>query len=196
MKALQKRFIVLIIGIAILLLSFLIPWDMFLPPWNVAQGSSWHISPGVIGTVQIGLFWGSVVHGKIWCYGANNDIDFRIKNSGNRVVFNPGRIYNGYEFRWQAWSNDIYQFEFDNTISWVTTKDVGYLIYSYYYFHAFLLVGTILIVVGFFLILKEGIKTKPREARFFCRYCGTENIQGTIYCKRCGKKIGKEPSEN
>jgi len=29
---------------------------------------------------------------------------------------------------------------------------------------------------------------------FFCKYCGIRNIEGAIYCRECGKKIGKEPS--
>lgn len=194
METLQRGFLVLILGIVIFSLSFLVPWDMFLPPWNITQDSSWKISPGVVGIVQINLFWGASVHGKIWCYGGNNDIDFRITNSRNHVVFDPGRIYNGYEFRWQAWSNDVYQFKFDNTISLFTTKDVGYLVYSYYYLHTLLIVGTILIITGVFLILKEAMKTKPKEDRFFCRYCGTENIKGAEYCRKCGKKIGEELS--
>lgn len=190
----RKGTLILIAGIVILFLSFLVPWDMFLPPFRVEQRWEWQISPNVVGIFPLDLIWGTRVNGKIYCSGANNDINFRITDSTGHVLFNLGRIYDGHEFRWQAPSNDIYHFKFDNTISWVTTKTVGYSIGLYYYFHVFLLVGIIAIIVGFYFIVKGAIGIAPKKKRVFCKYCGTRNIEGTIYCIECGKKIGKEPS--
>jgi len=159
-RTLYKRIAILSVGIVIMFLSFLIPWDMFLPPWNAYHYADWKISPGVVGTARLDLLWGTSVRGKIECFGANDDIDFRITDSEDHVVFNPGRIFNGYEFRWQAWSNDIYYFKFDNTISVWTTKTVGYAWYIYLYFHLFLLIGTISTIIGFTLTLKEAFKLR------------------------------------
>jgi hypothetical protein len=190
----RRGTIILIAGIAILFLSFLVPWDMFLPPFQVEQRFEWQINPNVVGIFPRDLIWGTCVHGTIYCSGANDDIDFSITDSGDHVLFNPGRIYNGYKFRWQVPSNDIYHFKFDNTISWVTTKTVGYWIELYYYFHILLLVGTIATIVGVYFAVKGAIKMATKKNKVLCKHCGTMNLEGAIYCTECGKKIGGEPS--
>ena len=157
MEALKKGFLVLIVGITIVFLSFL-PWDMFLPSWNVVQGRDWIINSGDEGILQVDLLWGAMIHGQIWCYGGNNDIDFLVTDSGGNVCLNPGRIYNEHRFKWHVPYNDVYSFKFGNTFSW-SSKDVGYLIFSYYYMHVFLIIGAILVAIGLFLVLKELMRT-------------------------------------
>lgn len=156
MKALKKDCLVLIIGVIIVFLSFL-PWDMLLPPWNVTQDRDWIINSGTDGILQIDLLWGSTIQGQIWCYGGNNDIDFLVTDSSGNVCLNPGRVYNEHRFKWHVPHNDIYSFKFGNTFS-QGSKDVGYLIFSYYYMHVFLIAGAILVAVGLFLMLKELMK--------------------------------------
>ena len=157
MKNLKKSFLVLIVGISLVFLSFL-PWDTFLPPWNVVQGRDWIINSGAEGILQVDLLWGATIQGQIWCYGGNSDIDFLVTDSGGNVWLNPGRIYNGHRFKWYVPYNDIYSFKFGNTFGW-SSKDVGYLIFSYYYMHVFLIIGAILVAIGLSLILKEVTKT-------------------------------------
>lgn len=157
MEASKKGFLVLISGIPILFLSFF-PWDMFLPPWQCWQYRDWIIDSGAEGFFQSDLVWGATIQGQIWCYGGNNDIDFLITDSGSNVCLNPGRIYNGYRFKWHVPYNDIYSFKFGNTFS-DSSSDVGYLISSYYYMHVFLTIGVILVAIGLFVILKEAMKT-------------------------------------
>jgi len=158
LKALKKEFLVLIVGIVIFLLGFLVPWDTFLSPWNSVQGKDWIINSGAQGFLQVEFLWGATIRGQIWCYGGNNDIDFLIRDSGGNVCLNPGRVYNEHRFKWHVPYNDIYSFKFGNTFSG-SSKDVGYLIFSYYYMHVFLIIGAIVVAVGLFLILKELIKT-------------------------------------
>ena len=158
MEALKKGFLVLIVGITLVFLSFL-PWEMFLPPWNVVQGRDWIISSGAEGILQVDLLWGATIKGQIWCYGGDNNIDFLITDSGSNVCLNPGRVYNEHRFRWHVPYNDIYSFKFDNTFSW-SSKDVGYLISSYYYTHVFLIIGAIFVATGLFLMVREIIKRK------------------------------------
>ncbi len=156
MKALKKGFLVLIAGFAILFLSFF-PWDMFLPPWQSWQYRDWIINSGAEGFFQGELLWRATIQGQIWCGGENNDIDFCITDSGGNVCLNPGRIYNGYRFKWRVRYNDVYSFKFGNSFS-ESSKDVGYLVSSYYYMHVFLIIGAILVAIGLYLILKEVIK--------------------------------------
>jgi len=41
-------------------------------------------------------------------------------------------------------------------------------------------------------VIFENYAMKPKmEGKFFCRYCGAENLQDAIYCIKCGKKIGE-----
>lgn len=190
----RKGTLILIAGIIILISSFVVPWDMFLPPFRVEQRSEWQISPNVVGIFPLDLIWGTGVHGTIYCSGGNDDIDFRITDSADHVLFNPGRIYSGYKFRWQAPYNDIYHFKFDNTISWVTAKTVGYWIELYYYFHVFLLVGIIVTIFGVYFLVRGAVERAPKKRWVLCEHCGTKNLEETIYCTECGKKIGKEPS--
>jgi hypothetical protein len=157
LKALKKGFLVLIVGVIIVFLSFL-PWDMFLPPWNVVQSRDWIINSGAEEILQVDLLWGATIQGQIWCYGGNNDIDFIITDSGGKAFLNPGKIYNEHRFRWHVPYNDIYSLKFDNTFSG-SSKDVGYLISSYYYMYVFLISGAILVTIGLFLVLKEVAKT-------------------------------------
>jgi len=158
LKALKKALLGLMVGLIIVFLSFF-PWEMLLPPWNVVKGRNWIINSGTEGILQIDLLWGATVQGQIWCYGGNNDIDFLITDSGGNVCLNPGRIHNEQRFKWHVLYNDIYSFKLNNTLSW-SSKDVGYLIRSYYYMHIFLIIGAVLVVTGLFLTLREVIKRK------------------------------------
>jgi len=159
----RKGTLILIAGIVTLISSFVVPWDMFLPPFRVEQKWEWQISPNVVGVSPLDLIWGTRIHGTIYCSGANNDIGFHIADSADRVIFNPGRIYSSYKFRWQAPYNDIYHLKFDNTISWFATKIVGYWIELYYYFHILLLVGIITIIVGVYFIVERGNRKDDGE---------------------------------
>lgn len=186
---LQKGTMILIAGIVILVSSFVVPWEMFLPPFQVVQKWEWEIGAGNVGIFTLDLVWGTRVHGLVDCLGGNDDIDFRITDSADNDLYNPGRIFKGYKFRWQAPSTDIFQFKFDNTISWVTTKTVGYSLGLYYYFHVLLLTGTIATIVGVYFIVKGALGIVPKKRRVLCKHCGTENREGTNYCTECGKKI-------
>ena len=69
----------------------------------------------------------------------------------------------------------------------------------------FCLIVAILLIVYFFKIKKEKdpqtTEKKPTQPKnnmkyvsylhwkFFCRYCGKDNVGDTIFCKKCGKKI-------
>lgn len=157
LKALNKGFLILIVGIIIVFLSFL-PWDMFLPPWNVVQTRDWIINSGAEIIFQVDLLWGATIQGQIWCYGGDNDIDFLITDSAGKAFLNPGRIYSGHRFKWHVPYDDVYSLKFDNAFS-LSSKDVGYLIFSYYYMHVFLIIGASLVAIGLFLALKEVMKT-------------------------------------
>lgn len=157
MKALKKGFLVLIVGIIFVFLSF-IPWDMFLPAWNVMHGRNLIINSGTERVLQVDLLWGATVQGQIWCYGENNDIDFLVTDSSGNICLNPGRVYNEHRFKWYVPYNDIYSLKLSNTFS-LSSKDVGYLIFSYYYMHVFLISGAMLVAIGLFLTLREVFKT-------------------------------------
>jgi len=149
------------VGLIIVFLSFF-PWEMLLPPWNVVQGRDWIINSGTERILQVDLLWGATIKGQIWCYGGNNDIDFLITDSGGNICLNPGRIHNEQRFKWHVPYNDIYSFKLNNTFS-LNPKDVGYLIYSYYYMHVFLIIGAILVATGVSLTLREVIKRKENS---------------------------------
>jgi len=157
LKALKKGFLVLIVGVTLVFLSFL-PWDMFLPPWKVMQNRDWVVDSGDEIIFQLDLLWGDTIQGQIWCYGGNSDIDFLITDSAGKAFLNPGRIYNGHRFKWHVPYNDIYSFKFGNTFS-ESSKDVGYLLSSYYYMHVFLISAAMLVPIGLFLVLREVLKT-------------------------------------
>jgi len=157
LKALKKGFLILIVGIIIVFLSFL-PWDMFLPPWNVGATRDWTINSGAEIIFQVDLLWGATIQGQVWCYGGDNDIDFLISGSAGEAFLNPGRICSGYRFKWHVPYNDVYSIRFNNAFS-ESSKDVGILISSYYYMHVFLIIGALLVAIGLFLALKEVMKT-------------------------------------
>ena len=125
------------------------------------QASDWVIKEKTEKILQADLFWGTIIRGQIWCYGkyGQNEIDFLIEDSSGNVCLNLGRIPTEHRFRWNVPYNDLYSFKFDNAFSYYS-KDVGFLIGSYYYFHAFLLLGTALMISGVIFIMKEVIKTR------------------------------------
>jgi len=190
----KRGTIILVAGIAVLISSFVIPWYMFLPPFQVVQRWEWEIRPGVVGTVPIELIWGTRFHGLVDVQGGDGDIDFSIIDSAGSVLYNPGRISWRYEFRWQAPKTDFFQFKYDNDFSWFTTKTVGYRISLYYYFHLFFVVGIIIILVGIYFIVKGVVRTVPTGEIVFCKYCGTKNTEDAKYCKKCGKEMGEKTS--
>jgi len=134
--------------------------------------------------------------------GANDDIPFWVENPlGSRVV-NPGRVYSYHKFSFVAHMEGDYCLYFDNTISLVSSKAISLTLklYAIGKFLPLIAFGVSLTVISPVFSIAGAImkpKTVRKEAietHIFCRYCGTKNIQGANYCRKCGKKIGEESS--
>jgi len=149
--------------------------------------------------------------------GANNDIDFWITDPHGSVVLNLGRVKQGTSFQFYAQESGAYTLHFGNTFSWFSTKtvslsfdvsyDIGSLTKAYGDFF-WLVLGVIITSVflgsvAFYYYRKSVPGTKVSsgvseyksdtrqvlEKGIFCAFCGTENIDEAIYCRKCGKKM-------
>jgi hypothetical protein len=154
----MKKWIPLLILAVILFVVSFLPLHL-LPAWEGSSGST-SVSPSSPRSVSLHMTFGSQVEGRIQISGANNDIYFYILDSAGRRVFDAGRIYNNYAFYWQAPKNDYFRFTFDNSMSWISTKNVNWSFSIYYYTLVLWIAGAILLAIAIVLLIKNEILQK------------------------------------
>ena len=188
----------LILSIAFLIASFL-PLHLFLPRISVLSGN-YDLAPNNINGASMFVPFGSVVILDLNVDGANRDVYFYITGTSTERVFDAGRVYNGYHLEWTSTGFSSYTFNFDNTMSVFSSKQVSYTLQFYPY-------STILLFLGIFLLLgsiwqiigEENVISKlrgflfkkPEPLNVTCEYCGQTYGKTLDRCPYCGarKKI-------
>jgi len=87
--------------------------------------------------------------------GANRDVFFYITKGSAERVLDAGRVYDGYHLEWTSPSFSSYTFNFDNTMSLTSHKQVTYDLQVYPYSTIFLFLGLILLVGAVLQIVRE-----------------------------------------
>ena len=177
----------------LLILSFL-PTQRLLPRWFDYHGSH-DLGPGNIDGPTVDLFFGSAIELNVSISGANKDIFFYITDSHGKVIFDAGRIYDGYSLDWSSPEIGALKLNFDNTMSWVSHKYVDYSLEVFHYKPLFLLLGIGLLILAIFQIFREEqflrkikkmIAKEPEALDIVCEYCGTAYDKDLDKCPRCG----------
>jgi len=91
---LKKGRLALGLAIIFLIVSFS-PTNWFLPRWFETTGY-YDLGPGAISGPTLVAFYKSVFEVDVEVSGANRDVFFYITDSNGDVVFDAGRIYDGY----------------------------------------------------------------------------------------------------
>ncbi len=58
-------------------------------------------------------------------------------------------------------------------------------------------VGLLLVIQGALLLIerfeKEKLRTETTAKGIYCRYCGAGSVEGSVFCKACGKELALAP---
>jgi len=188
----------LILSIAFLVASFL-PLHLFLPRISMLTGN-YDLAPSNINGPSMFVPFRSVVILDLNVDGANRDVYFYVTGASTERVFDAGRVYNGYHLEWTSTGFSSYTFNFDNTMSVISHKQVSYTLQLYPYATILLFLGIFLLLGSIWQIITEEnvisklrgfLFKKPEPLNVTCEYCGETYGKALDKCPYCGarKKI-------
>lgn len=183
------------LSIVFIIVSFL-PVHRFLPEWSQTTGY-YDLGPGHVNGPTVELFYLSTIELNVGITGSNKDVFCYITDSSGEVIFDAGRIYDGYHLVWDAPTIDSFRINFDNTMSWFSNKQVGWSCKVFHYKTLFLFLGIGLLILGSLQIFREEnvihrIKNflfkEPEPTEVECKYCGTIYSKTLHKCPHCGAR--------
>jgi len=152
-KDLWKGFLLVILSIALLASSFLVPFHSFLPAWT-HQDDEFPIGPSERRSIRINLVLGSVVRGMIVTWNVDKCIVFSLEDSAGNIVLDESIARDRYFFEFQPSKSDSYVLVLNN-IDGSAENGVYWIFWSYYYNFLFLLSGVALYIVGVLFMFRE-----------------------------------------
>ena len=142
-----------VIGIMIIIMSFLFPFHFFMPAWSHSE-ISLQVEPYGNSSLDLDLFMGGIIRGTVQVIGVENNtvLDFTIEDSAAETITSK-RIQNGYSFEFSPRNTGLHKLRFDNTINAREPKSVNVTIRQYYYNILFLCIGSAVFISGIVLII-------------------------------------------
>ena len=134
----------LFLGIAIVVLSFLIPFQSFLPAW-IQEDDSYAIRPKERRCLSIRSMRWSFIRGMLAIEEGN--ISFSLEDSNGNVIIAEQEVSGEYPFEFQASSSDSYMLFFVNGDGSVE-KRVDWTVQMYFYNILSFLFGILVFVIG------------------------------------------------
>ena len=192
----MKRWTTLLVVSIIFFILSLVPTHLFLPGWASSE-SSCVLPPDNVCGPSTSLYLGSTIVLDVRITGANKDIYFYITNAEGRGILNPGRIYDGYHLEWQQTSFGSVRLNFDNSMSYFSTKTVTWDLITYHYGTTFGLLAALVFVIGLIYMEKESrilsqlrrkAKPQPESTTVKCLYCNTTYDRKLANCPHCGAR--------
>lgn len=100
------------------------------PPGQLVpyQDINFTVQPSTHYSMTVNMNSGAIFEGYLTVRGGNDDIRFYIKDSYGNVVLDINRVQGRYDFSYQATTEGFHTIYFDNTFSWITSKE-AYLHY-------------------------------------------------------------------
>jgi hypothetical protein len=157
-KPIHKGFVVVILGLALLTSSFLVPYHSFLPAWDY-QDDTYIINSGGRSSFSTSLGPGGFVQVMLFIVG-DEYVHFQVEDRGGEAVVDETLIPGRYFFQFQPGVSNTFDFFLENSGS--LTQSVYWIVWVYYYTTAFQLLGTILSAIGSYLVASAIVK--KREA--------------------------------
>jgi len=191
----------LLFSVIFIILCFL-PMHYFLPRIQNYSGN-YDLAPKYIDGVSTYLFFGETFVLDVSVQGANGDIYFYITDQFGNSVFDAGTVYNEYhlELTLTKSLSGRYIFNFDNSMSLVSHKNVDFTLQIFPYPLVFIIVSIILAIITVALFLKEErvaeklkkLTHKNKEStENTCEYCNTEYSKQLDKCPNCGATKKKQ----
>ena len=141
-----------IIGIVIIVMSFLFPFHFFMPAWSQIE-TSLQVEPYGNSSLDLDLFIGGIVRGTVRISGENKTaVDFVIEDSTGETITSR-RIEEKYNFEFSPKNTGLHKLHFDNIVDAREPKTVNVTIRQYYYNILFLCVGFAIFISGIILII-------------------------------------------
>lgn len=141
-----------IIGIVIIVISFLFPFHFFMPAWSHTE-TSLQVEPYVNSTLDLDLYIGGIIRGTVQVSGENKTaVDFIIEDPSGETITSR-RIDEKYNFEFSPKNTGLHKLRFDNIVDAREPKTVNVTIRQYYYNILFLCVGFAIFISGIILII-------------------------------------------
>lgn len=96
------------------------------PPGQLVpyQDTNFTVEPFTYSSMTVNMNSGAIFEGYLTVRGGNDDIRFYIKDSYGNVVLDKNRVQGRYDFSYQATTEGFHTIYFDNSFSWITSKEV------------------------------------------------------------------------
>ena len=88
------------------------------------KDSGFTVDPFYKYTVTINVKKGAIIEGYLTVRGGNDDVRFYIEDSFGNKVLDRNRVNGRYDFMYTVQSNGFHTMFFDNSFSWITSKQV------------------------------------------------------------------------
>ena len=75
-------------------------------------------------TITVNVQQGAVIEGYLTVRGGNDDVRFYIEDSYGKKVLDKNRVNSRYDFYYMVKSSGFHTLYFDNSFSWITSKQV------------------------------------------------------------------------
>ena len=138
------------LGILVIVVSYLVPFHFFLPPWNY-RDATLEVDAHKAVPMECDFLTGSIIRGMVLNLGEENrGIDFYIEDSGGETLLRRDGILERYMFEFRPQDTGLYRLVLDNTIE--TPRSVYVIVWQYYYNILFLCLGFGIFISGVVLI--------------------------------------------
>ena len=148
----------LILGLFLVISTFLIPFRSFFPAWSGYNGS-YVISPGGRNSLEVRLPWGSIVKVELATTGDSGDIKFFVENSKGELFTEEKSTFDENTVEFHSSGMDSMVLILDN--NGASQQSVYWTISIYCYNTTFQILGGALTILGFPKIFSK--KTDSQE---------------------------------
>ena len=140
-----------VLGIVVIVISYLLPFHFFLPPWS-HKDASLEVDAHRAVYIECDFIMGSIIRGMVLNLGeTDRSIDFYIEDSEGGTVLRREGILERYIFEFSPQDTGLYRLVLDNTID--TPGSIYVIIWRYYYKIFFLCLGFGIFISGLVLIV-------------------------------------------
>ena len=155
-----------VVGITVIVMSFLFPFHFFMPAWGQNE-TTLQVEPYRNTELDLDLYIGGIIRGTIQISAANSTaLNFVIEDSTGETITSK-RIQKRYNFEFSPKNTGLHRLQFDNTVNANEPKTINISVRQYYYNVLFLCIGFGIFLSGIVLIITAS--EQPRQAETVSR---------------------------
>jgi len=158
-----------VVGITVIIMSFLFPFHFFMPAWNQNE-TTLQVEPYGNTGLDLDLYIGGIIRGSIQISGANSTaLSFIIEDSTGETITSK-KVEKQYNFEFSPKNTGLHKLLFDNTVNADEPKTISITVRQYYYNVLFLCIGFGIFLSGIILIITAS--EQPTQTETVARPAG------------------------